>query len=1041
MQIESVRLKNLNSLVGEWLIDWTDEEYAANGIFAILGPTGAGKSTILDAICLALFGRTPRLADITASENELMSRQTGECSAEIEFRTEKGRFRATWSQHRARKKSGGKLQPPSHEIVNAESGVVLEEKLSKVAPFVQELLGMNFEQLTRTVLLAQGDFDKFLRSDPDERSPILERITGTQVYTEISKAVFERQKSEKIKLDALQSEVGGIPLLSEEEERDCNNRLAELKINVETLQQEIGRLGSQIELLDQIAALTSELEQLRRDSVALEQDEKEFEPNGERIARSQKADSLSGEYAVLVEQRNALESDSRTLSEKQRQRTELQQRVLGANERFAIASTARLAVQDEAERLRPILQVTREKDLLLSQKTKEIDSLQKALDRSETDRQTTGAEIARLEKEQATSQGAAETFERYFQENKADAALIGNLSGLRQKGVSLQESNRSLAAKQAELQKKAAALRVVSGEDSGAMPDFERRLQDLQEQETTVQNQIGLLEDQRVLLAQVQSLEEHYQKLKDGEPCPLCGSREHPRTIAFEHLPTPEGNELELNRAKTRGRQLTQEIKRTEEALRTVVEQARLQSECDALAERFASDSEAFRKELEPFVVDFAADFDFGQIETVLERLGQRRERWLHNQSEAETVQKRLAEIRSRLESQYEHEKRLNDETARHSAERDKCLSEKTALAEERFGLFGEKDPIAEEKRIAQALESVNAEFEAARTALATAEKNDGELQSQIAMLQTAIAERTASLQEKEPALARRILELGFRDEAEFLAARLPEAEQRELLDRSARLREKRTLLNGRIVEKSGLLDQKRQLPQPEEPLETLREKRTAAESDWQEINRQWGEIDGRLKLNDSHKEKIREKKELIAAQHKEWERFALLNDRIGSADGKRYRVFAQGLTLDLLIDAANRQLNVLSNRYRLVRGSGTLEIDVLDLDQGGEVRTTKNLSGGESFLVSLALALGLSQMIARNVQVESFFLDEGFGTLDEETLQCALSALGNLRHAGKLIGIISHVGALKERIPTQIRLVPLPGGRSRIEGPGVSRF
>ncbi len=173
MKILQIRFKNLNSLVGEWSIDLTHAAFAADGIFAITGPTGSGKSTILDAICLALYGRTPRLNKVTKSGNEIMSRQTGDCFAEVTFETAKGRFRCHWSQRKARQKSDGELQAPKHEITDADTGRVLEEKIKGVAEQIEAETGMDFDRFTRSMLLAQGDFAKFLQAAVDERAPIL----------------------------------------------------------------------------------------------------------------------------------------------------------------------------------------------------------------------------------------------------------------------------------------------------------------------------------------------------------------------------------------------------------------------------------------------------------------------------------------------------------------------------------------------------------------------------------------------------------------------------------------------------------------------------------------------------------------------------------------------------------------------------------------------------------------------------------------------------------------------------------------------------
>ncbi len=206
MQILSIRLKNINSLVGSWTIDLTHRKYLEDGLFAITGPTGSGKSTILDAVTLALYGRTPRLQKIAGEENELMSRQCGECEAEVVFRTPQGTFRAFWSQRRARGKSDGKPQAVQRKLSrlpDAPNGEKKEESLladtlKTVEPKIIEITGMDFDQFTRSVLLAQGHFAEFLQANAADRSELLEKITGTEIYSEISTRVYRRAAALRI---------------------------------------------------------------------------------------------------------------------------------------------------------------------------------------------------------------------------------------------------------------------------------------------------------------------------------------------------------------------------------------------------------------------------------------------------------------------------------------------------------------------------------------------------------------------------------------------------------------------------------------------------------------------------------------------------------------------------------------------------------------------------------------------------------------------------------------------------------------------------
>ena len=224
-------------------------------------------------------------------------------------------------------------------------------------------------------------------------------------------------------------------------------------------------------------------------------------------------------------------------------------------------------------------------------------------------------------------------------------------------------------------------------------------------------------------------------------------------------------------------------------------------------------------------------------------------------------------------------------------------------------------------------------------------------------------------------------------------------------------------------------------------PLEEIQAERVQQMEQLRGLQQEIGGMEQRLQDNTRLKTKKQEQLQAVQALQNEYARWDRLHALIGSNDGKKYRNFAQGITFEMMVGHANRQLQKMSDRYLLIRDpEQPLELNVVDNYQAGEIRSTKNLSGGESFIVSLALALGLSGMASRNVRVDSLFLDEGFGTLDEEALDVALETLSGLQQEGKLIGIISHVPALRERIGTRIRVVPRTGGRSRIEGPGCSR-
>ncbi len=284
-----------------------------------------------------------------------------------------------------------------------------------------------------------------------------------------------------------------------------------------------------------------------------------------------------------------------------------------------------------------------------------------------------------------------------------------------------------------------------------------------------------------------------------------------------------------------------------------------------------------------------------------------------------------------------------------------------------------------------------------------------------------------------------RIQSAGFADEADYLSSRLTEDERDALAEKEQNLLKEKTELEARRKDRADALAVEREKKLTDQSAETLAEKIAAGDAELKQLGLDIGGIHQILSDNEQQKSSQQERLKAIDLQQKECSRWDELHQLIGSADGKKFRNFAQGLTFEMMTAHANRRLREMTDRYLLIRDEEQpLELNVIDNYQAGEIRSTKNLSGGESFIVSLALALGLSQMASRNVRVDSLFLDEGFGTLDEDALETALETLAGLRQDGKLIGVISHVAALKERIGTRIEVIPGTGGSSRISGPGM---
>ena len=323
MRILQLRFKNLNSLAGEWSIDFTHPAYVSSGIFAITGPTGSGKTTILDAICLALYGQTPRLKTISKSTNEIMTRNTSECFAEVVFESQVGRFVCHWSQRRAYKKPGGDLQPPRHEISDYLSGKVLETKLQKVTEKVIQTTGLDYTQFTRSILLAQGDFAAFLNANADERAPILEKITGTAIYSEISKKVHERNASEATKRKELEDKIGTLDILPPE-------KVAELKRTYEQTEKDIRKMSSDRDSLQRasewvqnISRLENEIRDLSNQMRTFEEKRSAVAPDLTRLLRARKCLPFEEVYGKLI--------SARSLSKTYERETEASRERLEAN--------------------------------------------------------------------------------------------------------------------------------------------------------------------------------------------------------------------------------------------------------------------------------------------------------------------------------------------------------------------------------------------------------------------------------------------------------------------------------------------------------------------------------------------------------------------------------------------------------------------------------------------------------------------------------------------------------------------------------------
>ncbi|MBF0230197.1 MAG: AAA family ATPase [Desulfamplus sp.] len=1080
MKIIKLRFKNLNSLYGEWLIDFTSPEYTTNGIFALTGPTGAGKSTILDAICLALYGATPRLGKITKNSNEIMSRQTGDCYSEVTFESQDRRFRTHWSQHRSRKKSDGKLADAKHEIADATSGQLLESKRRDVALVIEEKTGMDFDRFTRSILLAQGGFDTFLKAEAEQKSRILEQITGTEIYTEISRSVHERYRDENEKLKILQNNTNNILILNSEQELQMVQELGEKQSKESELNLKFLETNRAIEWLTLIDGFKKEISSISEEYEKLNFVFSSFKPEREKLENAIKAAQFDGQYAILISVRTQNNEDSRTLKIEEGKLPEVESYAMQREESLKNTEESSAKAKEEKKSAALIIQKARYLDMELSNKKRSIEEID-ADCKNDCEQIEVDKKLMELNKKRVKiAKNNLTILEAYFIENGRDEWLISGFAGIKEqlnnlilfqkdtlcKKELLLKVEETLKNATKKLETHRVELTNLKDELSNVEKDIESKnkklnilLCDRLLREYRTEKDTLLME--MAFLRKITQLESERDKLEDGKQCPLCGSREHP----FAKGNTPKldetGKKIEILTALiVKAEKLESAIKKLEavekERLKKVTDTEKLESEAEnenknanknliditneltKTADRFDNSKIALLSKLQPLGIEEISDLD---LHTLPKTLKERLDRWLDKLNQQSEIQKNI----STLESDLKRVDAIIETRNRALLEKtDTLVRLKKELEEqerERFNIFGTKNPDIEEARLDKIISDAEATEKSARIARDKANQQLNLLKLSINSLKERIGRRVSELKELETDFISSILKAGFADEQIFLS-NLMTIKEREIIKAKAKeLDDCYTNLQALKKDRENRLNLEIGKKITESKIEELIATNRDCEDTLKNLRDEIATLKYKLDDNQVAKNRIKEKQFEIDYQKREFSRWEKLHALIGSSDGKKYRNFAQGLTFELMISHANQELIKMTDRYLLVRDKEEpLELNVVDNYQAGEVRSTKNLSGGESFIVSLTLALGLSRMSSRRVRVDSLFLDEGFGTLDEESLESALTTLSGLQQDGKLIGIISHIPALKERITTQINIYPVYKGKSTIVGPGCKK-
>lgn len=878
MKILAIRGKNLASLEGEFEIDFTQEPLRSAGIFAITGSTGAGKSTILDALCLSLFDQTPRsnigesafIQDVKdkvinqKDSRNILRRGCFDAYSEVDFLSLGGeRFRARWMVKRARGKVDGAMQNSEVRLVNLDTTLEVGGGKKELLVHISELIGLTYEQFTRAVLLAQGDFSTFLKAKQTDKAELLEKLTGTDIYSRISMLIYEKSKNADRECQSLQERMQEVELLTDEDVQALLLEKQGLILLLESLRLKSGDLSDKLKWISQNDLLENSVAQARNIFAQIQQ----------KIAGSQSRYDYLTKIESVQEIRDVYNDLKNLEGEEQKKR-------------FLYTQN-----RDVYAQIEPKLQAC----------CSQIEDLTMQLEQIEN------------------SAIAKDVLPRI----DLVEGWITEAEKITKEGM---KSTETLAKLEKELQDNAAFL-----------------VEQQQEWE-----RLNLM-----LPAEIVKLRSG---LEDGKPCPVCGSLHHP--IQLVEVESMQEKELATSKQK-------------------------VSAQIEALVAKIDSQKIDLTR-LQVFIENSRDKYK--QVAGKLEEALQRFPNWKVELQKGNLLKFLNIEVAA------------NRKLLKNSQEQ---LLQKQQDKEKLIGAQGE---------LKGGLEQIQAEI-------------------------TRLKEQKSDLRKRLDAW---ILNKGVGFSEEHLVDLFSKNTawvQNERQDLH-RLKEEETsalaTLNERLLNLEN--HQASLLKVETETIDSLRTLLLDVNSQLEALTVRNVEIDVCLTTQSKGREKVKALKKEFEEKATLAENWKKLNDLFGSASGAKFKEIAQGYTLDILLAYANKHLQYLSPRYQLQRIANTLSLQVADLDMLGEVRTVHSLSGGESFLISLSLALGLSSLSSNRMKVESLFIDEGFGTLDMDMLRVAMDALERLQNQGRKIGVISHVAEMTERITTQVKVIKMSNGKSRVQ-------
>ena len=1119
LQLEILNLASLDKQGGE-VINFEEGALGESTIFSIVGPTGSGKSTLLDAICLALYNRAPRYPRKKGDKNQsieifgaadasesnrlaptdsrnILTRGKKEGYSKLTFLANNGSiYRTEWHV---------RFQRVRYE--NAKTALYKitrngEEMTEETADWneLPNIIGLDYDQFLRTVLIAQGSFANFLTAKENERYELLEKLIGceetyTNIATEIKKA--KDQATDAYNQMAASVEAVKQNLLNDEELIQLQEEIARLEKAEKELDSQLQAISKDLQWfeendkqINQIATCQTDMEQAADAIKAMQaqifrlQLHDEVQPAVNLLQEIERqTQSIHEQEENILKAEGNIKSQESAISESEKTLASLKEAVSKAQEQLEkalpVIAEAR-ALKTKMEAAMPNLKEKKEalelakKENLTAQKDVEENARNIKKWEAETEKanlalKTTKEEIA---KQKQVLHEATQAAEQTWETEKNKTA-----------GQNIEELQNSKAIADRKLQDVQQAIKVVAHLDAATTEKQknEERILVLGKRNAEIDEALGkltieILEKETLTLRNAYTLmvsekwEIHRANLTEGKPCPLCGSTTHPYHTdnrQFEEATTElsqllKAKEELLKLQQKQEKELSGERKQNDGEVQTIQKQqkklsgeiATYEEEWKALIAQYPKipKAEAELKMLLPIYENKAKDASsklslFNKIQKEIERLTQLKDKAVKDEvayeSKASTILNKAQENTSTCATKLAEQKALTINLTSQQKSKEEAYGKALQIwnsAKKEMEEWQEKykqilngeEPDAAEQRLTAAKDEAK---KAADNQNENINKLKAELANSKGSHQTILSQNKTmkeNLQEKEKELDLWIEEYNKQLEEKSIEPRfidrntiremLHSAEDWNAIRREKDEKEKAVASTTALYQNAEKAHQQHLEHQPAQTRDAL----LAIQQEYQERSQRNELIAANARMQ-NHQEAMKllgDKAEALQLVTQEKDDWTAITDAIG-ADGKTLRKIAQCYTLSFLIAHANQEIRKFNSRYELQQVKHSLGIRVIDHDRADDIRDTTSLSGGETFIVSLGLALGLSALSSRNISFENLFIDEGFGTLDPDTLATVIDSLAMLQSSqGKKVGVISHTDTMSERITTQIRII-----------------